>query len=285
MIPTESHSPMTSVNIPMLVEECAKIRAALARVDEARKAAQESASFLFGLLKGSCMWESMGGNVDFACGLELEVDRYRYSRTGNTNENALKAVCWAIALERSQLWQSMDRQTREKWSDAIREMKCVDFTPETVTPTLAAIRDSRGDMFTAGLLQAFRGLSWCYKSNSPLKLESRQVISYALERYAGYPRISHRTESTLDDLYRIFCALDGKPEPTREASISRMANEYWREHRACEEYDGDPYLRLVPFKNGNLHIWHKRQDLLDKANRLMGEAQPFAIPAASRKTR
>lgn len=269
---------MTSINIPALVAEAAKIRAALARVDEARKAADEASQFLRGLLAGS-KFEHAIRDLSPMHGLELNVDKYR---SHTTNDRTLNAACWAIALERSQIWQSMDRATREKWDKAIHEGGCIDFTAEAVVPTLTAIRDARGEMFTAGLLQVFRGLSWCYKSNSPVKLENRQVITYALDHYSGSPRINHTTEPKLDDLYRVLCALDGKPEPTREASIASLANQFWRENRGQNEYNGDPYLRLVAYGNGNVHLWHKRPDLLDKANRLMGEAQPFASPSAVR---
>ena len=72
--------------------------------------------------------------------------------------------------------------------------------------------------------------------------------------------VCYRSEAKINDIDRVFKVLDGKSHIPR--SLEMGINGALIDKKIYE----DDYYRIKGFKNGNMHIEFKRQDLLDKAN-------------------
>ena len=70
----------------------------------------------------------------------------------------------------------------------------------------------------------------------------------------------------MNDIDRVMQTLDGnkhQPRSFETAARQTMGKE-------VNTYE-DEYYKLKAFKNGNVHIWFKRLDLLEKLNKVISE--------------
>lgn len=178
------------------------------------------------------------------------------------------AALWDHLMDKSGLRTFLDTKAREKWDKEIEANEIPPLTEENIRATFSAIHEQRGSFFERGVVELFRSLSWDYKSNRPQKFGTRLVVRYATGQRAG---------STLDDLTRAFCVLDGKPEPDHRQGV-------WQALYKLEisggtgEWSND-YFRIRLFKNQNGHVYPSRPDLVEQLNRILARHYPDALPA------
>ncbi|KGS98493.1 methyltransferase domain protein [Burkholderia pseudomallei MSHR4012] len=177
---------------------------------------------------------------------------------------------WNYLLSESGLRTFMDARAREQWNTQIAEGDVPELTAANIEATFAQLYGSRGDMFERGVIQCFRRLSWNYRSNEPFKFGKRIIVRYLFSN--GSP--NHRVTDELDDLIRVFCVIDGRPEPDHRHGAYVLVSEAWRER--CTEAE-NAYFHLRWFKNGNGHLTFKRTDLVDSLNRILAKHYPNAL--------
>lgn len=193
-------------------------------------------------------------------------------------EHAIKkidAAAWDRLMRESGMMTFMDTQARRAWSEKIYSAQTPELTVENVQATFEQLRDARGEIFDRGVVNCFRQLSWHHKTNQPQKFGKRIIMTL---RYSSG---GIRNESSLDDLNRVFCLLDGKPEPDHRSGLGARLSGYEREHRLWEKafaFD-DHYMAIKVFKNGRAHITFLRPDLVDKMNKILAKHHPNALPA------
>ncbi|MBJ9624369.1 DUF4942 domain-containing protein [Burkholderia multivorans] len=182
---------------------------------------------------------------------------------------------WDYLLSESGLRTFMDAKAREQWSSQIAEGDVPELTAANIEATFAQLYGARGEMFERGVLQCFKRLSWDYKTNLPFKFGKRIIVRYLFS--SGSPNF--RVTNELDDLIRVFCILDGKPEPDHRNGAYRLVSDT-RQARCCEaEHE---YFHLRWFKNGNGHVSFKRPDLVDQMNQILAKHYPNALASESR---
>lgn len=186
----------------------------------------------------------------------------------------LDAGAWGHLMRESGLLTFMDAKAREKWRESIDNCKTPPLTLENITATFQQLYAARSDMFDRGVIECFKSLSWHYKTNNPIKFGKRIV------KNIGSYWHSYRSDE-LNDLQRVFCILDGKPEEdhrnclvTRLESAKRGANG----GTVLRGEIDDTYVHIRWFKNGNGHITFKRPDLVDKLNAIISKHYPDALP-------
>ncbi|WP_186060969.1 DUF4942 domain-containing protein [Burkholderia gladioli] len=182
---------------------------------------------------------------------------------------------WEYLLSESGLRTFMDAKAREQWSSQIANGDVPELTTANIEATFAQIYGARGDMFERGVLQCFRRLSWNYKTNEPFKFGRRIIVKYLLS--SGSP--NHRVTNELDDLIRVFCLLDGKPEPDHRHGAYALVSDTRQARRTEAEND---YFDLRWFKNGNGHLTFKRPDLVDKMNQIIAKHYPNTLASEAR---
>lgn len=91
----------------------------------------------------------------------------------------------------------------------------------------------------------------------------------------GGMKIRYELSARMNDIDRVFRIVAGEEHHPR--SLETAVNAAWAKG---EDYECDFY-KIRGFQKGTVHIWFKRQDLLDKVNALISEYyQSNAIPDA-----
>lgn len=108
------------------------------------------------------------------------------------------------------------------------------------------------------------------------------ILEYMFEtRWRGGLELRHCSYrdpgAYMNDLDRVFRIIDGKdhqPHALQNAINTAMADGNIYE---------DGYFHVKGFRNGNMHLKFKRTDLLDKANRMIGDYYNGNALAADRQ--
>ncbi|WP_175787323.1 DUF4942 domain-containing protein [Burkholderia anthina] len=182
---------------------------------------------------------------------------------------------WDYLLSESGLRTFMDAKAREQWSNQIAEGDVPELTAANIEATFAQLYGARGDMFERGVLQCFKRLSWNYKTNEPFKFGKRIIVRYLLSSGS----LNFRVTNELDDLIRVFCILDGKPEPDHRNGAYYLISDTRQARRSETEND---YFQLRWFKNGNGHLTFKRPDLVGQLNKILAKHYPNALASEAR---
>lgn len=171
---------------------------------------------------------------------------------------------WSHTFTQIGLHQYMDARAKEELEKEL-EKNAPDFTMDNVKETLLTAAQDADKMFARGIVNVFHGLSKDHKTNrnSPFKINPKAILKYFTSpRFSGGLQINYwnNRQEKINDIDRVFKTLDGKKHHPRE--LECLINEAWKSINIYE----DNYYKIKGFKNGNMHIEFKRQDLLDKAN-------------------
>lgn len=194
---------------------------------------------------------------------------------------AIDAACWARLLDLSGLRTFMDAEARKKWDKSIADRKVPALTYDNVAATFRAMHAARRDMFERGVVAVFKGLSWDYKTNNPVMFGKRIILRHIYEVWgpstSRHVSTSHSGSNKLDDIMRVFCLLDGKPEPDHRQGAYYRLND-GKHGLTFNVVDFDGYFTVKGFKNGNGHLTFLRLDLVDEMNKIIAKHYPGALP-------
>lgn len=172
----------------------------------------------------------------------------------------------------------MDKQERE----AFRQQLADDPPPATSDNIIATFERLAGDagmIFQRGLAQAFSRLDRRFRSHDGFKIGSRVVFNGAFSdgRWNYYTK----KDEDLRDVERVFAVLDGQQHPDRGSgiigTIDAARPKAWGPQ--AFEAEGD-YFKIRVFKNGNVHCWFKRDDLVEKVNQVLADFYGATIGAS-----
>lgn len=176
---------------------------------------------------------------------------------------------WRHLLDHCGFDALLDRQAREEFNDALREDPPA-FTVENCAATFGEIYGNRREYFLRGIANTFMALDRRFRSHDGFKIGARLIINNAMSGFGVWNNYDRR--DTLHDVERIFCELDGRQvrKIDHPESIVKMVSEIWNAGDLPQVAHGD-YFRVRVFKNGNLHLWFERDDLLEQVNKLLAE--------------
>lgn len=176
--------------------------------------------------------------------------------------------CWSHLMNTMGFDQLMDRQARQEFNEGLKAAPPA-FTPENCAATFGNLWENRRDIYLRGIANVFSALDRRFRSHDGFKVGARMIIEGAVE-VSGWSTPHWRNydrRDTFSDVERVFAELDGQPK----ASISvETAIRELRTGDLPTVVHGD-YFRVRVFKNGNLHIWFERDDLLQRVNKLLAE--------------
>jgi hypothetical protein len=260
-----------SVSIENLVNQREAVRA---RLQAAREALAEVDAIAKAINEGGHRGRSL-----YAGAAALVCRRGEYSLRLLDDDGvaagmrAFDAEAWRHLMHASGLLTFMDAKAREEWGRSISDGKHPELTLATVEATFAQLYGARGSMFERGVIECFRRLAWCYKTNLPQRFGKRIVVT-AITSFYSYARCNE-----LDDLLRVMHVLDGKPEPDHRGGVSALLSRAGLNYNQRQGTVETDYLTIRCFKNGNGHVTFKRLDLVDKMNRIIAKHYPGALPA------
>ena len=190
---------------------------------------------------------------------------------------ALDAEFWDRVMKLTDVYDTLPQERRDKWNDNISEHTTVEFTRETVIPTMTDLLQSR-QMFLAERVDGiFRGLSGCHATNSPAGFGKRMIISDVMDSH-GFT--NYRKCGLISDLRAVVARIQGRGEPGYNAS-SYLLDYLKQDPGTWHPIDGGA-LRLKLFKKGTAHL-EVEEEMAVKLNRILSVLYPSAIAEKHRK--
>jgi hypothetical protein len=189
---------------------------------------------------------------------------------------------WRYLMDESGMRTFMDAEARNKWGEALHKGDYPELTRENIAATFGQLHGARGEMFERGVIALFRSLSRGFRTNEPVKFGKRIIVRCVLSVWGAggmYSSLNNRATDTLDDLVRVFCVFDGKPEPDHRQGIYYALSA--AEKNGIRQWEGD-YFKIRWYKNGNGHLTFKRLDLVQQMNCILARHYPNALAAEIR---
>jgi hypothetical protein len=255
----------------------AKARAAAATLEQAYGLSQEAAAFAKEAQCGRRYW-----GVDRSSSKHYSAlfrDGFDAAQSVETFRRQLDASVWTYLHEETGIRDMMDATAARDFDKGLRE-DVPEVTVENLRATFETLLGSADLIFARGLAVAFARLDSRFKSHDAFKLGSRMIIDRAFSEYSGSFNRSW-AEETIIDVERVFAKLDDEKPAGRGLiqEIDACRPGYGPQQSITES----TYFRIRGFKNGNAHLWFTRDDLVEKANRILADYYGEVIPDAAEK--
>ena len=190
---------------------------------------------------------------------------------------AMKKTAWRSILRQTGILDRASAKRRDETESQIRQGEIPDVTLENVMGVLEGLVRNHDEIVTECIREAYewvRPEGWSlekYKTNwrNGRFTLGRKIIKSGLitgDMRGGF-RLSYSPYMVdrLRSLDKAFHLLDGRGLPQYPTDLCTVIEQEGRKgHQECET----PYFRCRWYRNGNLHIEIRRQDLLDAFNRV-----------------
>lgn len=188
---------------------------------------------------------------------------------------------WSHLVKATGLERLMDRTELERFREDLRAAP-PPATAENCAATFERLIGEADVIFKRGIALAFARLDRRFRSHDGFKIGARVVLSNMMSE-CGFWHSYRRHDDTLADIERAFAVLDGKPAPERHAGIVGAVDEARRKGGiGAKAYEVESeHFRVRVFKNGNAHIWFKRDDLVERVNLLLADYYGAALGAGA----
>ena len=187
---------------------------------------------------------------------------------------------WAHLIEITNLGAIMDKTAKDQLRQQLRT-EPPEATEENIRATLEQFQTDSGMIFRRGVAECFSRLDRRFRSHNGWKIGSRIILSNAFDEYGSWSfHRNHR--DTIVDIERAFHVIAGT-KPPEYGGLVHVVEEArrggWGRRQTEVETE---FFTLRVFKNGNAHLWFKRDDLLREVNKLIGEYYGRPIPEERR---
>lgn len=239
-----------------------KLMSAVSTLDEVFNETSGVRKELSGVLHGNGLYTGQDKDRDQIFGSFSNVERVKAGLRRD-----LDVAVWRGLMQLTNFDTLMDATAKRQFDAQLEGDDVPEVTEENVRSTFQGLFSDADTIFKRGIATAFTSLDRRFKSHNGFKIGSRVIVTnvvYSMSRFGNH---SH---DLLKDIERTFAVLDGvAPEP-----------DFLPYHvKPCEEYDTRFFL-VRTFQNGNAHLWFKRDDLVEKVNKLLGEYYGDVIPDA-----
>ncbi|WP_179381285.1 DUF4942 domain-containing protein [Jannaschia marina] len=255
----------------------AKVQEAAATLERAYALSKDAAAFAKQAQCGRKYWGlDRTGSKHYSV---LFPDGFDPARSVETFRRQLDASVWTYLYEETGIRDMMDATAARDFDRSLRE-DVPEVTVANLHATFETLLGSADMIFARGLAVAFARLDSRFKSHDAFKLGSRMIIDRAFCEYSGSFNRSW-AEETIIDVERVFAKLDDQMPAGRGLiqEIDACRPGYGPQQSVTES----TYFRIRGFKNGNAHLWFTRDDLVEKANRILADYYGEVIPDAAEK--
>lgn len=216
----------------------------------------------------------------------LHADKVKFMHVDEAQErDAYMAVArrivdteaWARVLEITDLERLMDKQAKDDlYQQLLSEPP--EATVENIYATVERFAGDAAMIFRRGIANCFSKLDRRFRSHDGFKIGSRLILDRMFSEN-GWWNYHRDMESTLLDIERTFMVLEGLGVPPSYSGIVGALRDV-RGHRHGARQDGveSEFFKVRIFKNGNCHVWFRRDDLVEKVNKLLAEYYSEVIP-------
>lgn len=177
---------------------------------------------------------------------------------------------WRHLLVVSGMERLMDQTAKAQFDDQLKNDP-PEVSADTCRATMTALFEEAPTIFKRGIAESFSTLDRRFRSHDGFKIGSRIVLTRAFNEHGSW-NYGYEAEAKFRDVERTFYVLDRKQQPDRQDGIlgvidAARSGSYCAKTFTVE----DAYFRVRVFKNGNIHVWFKRDDLLVKVNQLLAD--------------
>lgn len=184
-----------------------------------------------------------------------------YNKPAEAKKN-IYAGAWRAAIRQTGLTRYMDEQALNAFEKSL-ERNPPPFDLANIRLNLLEFAQKADEMFARGVVNIFHGLSCEYVRHrkSPFEVPKKIILNGACqEGYRGAMQVGYVWGARFSDIDRVFKVLD--EEEFEPSQLRWSLDAAWKEGWPYE----DDYYWAKPYKNGNVHITFKREDLLVKVN-------------------
>lgn len=184
---------------------------------------------------------------------------------------------WASLIAMTDLQRLMDKKAKDQFSaDLTKDPP--EVTVENVMATLETFAAQAGDIFKRGIAECFSELDRRFKSHDGWKIGGRIILTHAFSEFGSWNYYRNMRDA-IQDVERAFYVLDGKSPPNEFAGIIGAIEESRRGAYGKRQSEAETeYFVARGYMNGNAHLWFKRDDLVEKVNKLLADYYGAVIP-------
>jgi len=185
---------------------------------------------------------------------------------------------WRRAFDLTGFGSIMDAREKRRFEESVSGPDCPEFTEANIRSTFGDLYQSADMMWRRGVVNVFRRLSKQYATNEAFRVNRKIVMRYMLGPMFNRPGLAFRHGAGTDeinDIDRVLCRLDG--DEFHERALEMAINEAFAEPPCVYE---DSRIKARGYRNGNLHLWIQRDDLLDRINEIIAEHYGATLGAA-----
>ena len=239
---------------------------ALTAANQAIAAAHKAAAAAAPDHVNSYNFHSDKARKDFLCRLDIAEPESFTAAARRLTDIAV----WSYIIEMTELETVMDKEAKDELRAALNENP-PDVTVDNVFATLERFVEDAGTIWRRGLANCFSKLDRRFRSHSGWKIGSRIIMDYAFGDTGHWSYRSNHQDSLID-IERVFFILDGRTPPQHYCGILQAINaergSKWGARQSTIETE---FFKLRVYKNGNCHLWFQRDDLVEKANKVLAE--------------
>lgn len=187
------------------------------------------------------------------------------------------------STERSNVWITDITAAHEELKAARATPRGLpEVTVDNIIATVESLIGQSGQIFQRSVVNTFTRLDRRFRSHDGFKIGSRVIFEGCFDpewhSWRGYGADS--AKQRIMDIERIFQVLDRENRLTedgnRDANWLDPASLIWhidqnRAHKRAQSEVESAFFKVRIFKNGNMHLWMTRKDLLQKVNRILAE--------------
>jgi hypothetical protein len=194
-----------------------------------------------------------------------------------TARKVVDRQAWATLVRMTDLESLMDKAAKDQLRQQLQET-VPEVTEDNVWATLQQFAADADMIFKRGIANTFTKLDRRFRSHDGWKIGGRVILTHCFDGI-GYFSYGANVRDTLHDIDRTFQVLDGKAGPDIingiVAAVERGRQGGYGSRQSMHESE---YFRIRCYINGNAHVWFKRDDLVNKVNKLLGDYYGAPIP-------
>ena len=189
---------------------------------------------------------------------------------------------WSHLITITELERLMDKKAKDQFTQQLIQDP-PEVTIDNVAATLEQFMADAGTIWKRGIAECFSALDRRFRSHDGWKIGSRVIITHVFSA-DGYWNYHGNDRDRLHDIERVFKVIEdrekeGSEDPKPYLGIVEAVENVRRGGWGARQTEVDSeFFKVRAFKNGNVHLWFKRDDLVDKVNQLLGEFYGSPIP-------
>jgi predicted RNA methylase len=162
----------------------------------------------------------------------------------------------------------MDRKAHEEFSAQL-DKEPPPVTVEAILATLEQFQENALTIMQRGVALAFSSLDRRFRSHDGFKIGSRIILTHMVSEFG---LAQDRTTQTLRDVERAFFTVAGQRQPENYGGIVGLVRGACGSFLGRKQYIVETeFLRVKGYKNGNAHLWFKRDDLVERVNLILAD--------------